>query len=79
MKKQCSQISTMSFHEDGIMLATGHEDGSVNIWDTRSVEVIATFKAEEEKPITKVNFSLKGLKLVVLNGTNQVMQYNIKQ
>ena len=31
-----AQLATLQFHPDGILLATGHSDGKMNIWDLRT-------------------------------------------
>lgn len=40
-----ANITCIKFHPDGILMATGHEDGRMNIWDIRSQMLIKTIEA----------------------------------
>lgn len=61
-KKSEHQIHCLEFHPDGLMMSTGHQDGSLSIWDIRTQNVFTTIKNDgiNGGPVSNISFSNKG-------------------
>lgn len=57
------ELSCVTIHPDGLMMATGSNNGIIRLWDIRTQSVVA--KLEEHKdPIRSLKFSEKAIHLV---------------
>jgi WD40 repeat protein len=61
-------VSSMAFSPDGVTLATGHYDGTVNLWDFRTGEKLLSFSSDEL--IQSLAFSPDG-RLIATGGSFQ--------
>ena len=69
----------MEFHPDGLLLGTGHTDGSVNIWDIRSQKQIKSLR-KGNSSCTQLSFSEKGYHLAVLwSESGQAYLYDMRK
>jgi len=54
-------VTDVGFQPDGLILATGHDTGAINLWDIRTLEVFQTISNEDvSQPIHQIAFSNKG-------------------
>lgn len=53
-------MTTVSFHPDGHLLATGTSSGSVNLYDLKTTSLAHTFPPTSAAPITALSFSENG-------------------
>lgn len=61
-----AHISSLAVHPDGIMMVTGLNNGTINIWDIRSQNIVATLE-EHKAPVTNLKFSEKAIHLVSIS------------
>ena len=61
---QPAWVTAISFRPDGAVLATGHDDGRVRLWETASATMIREWTMEPS-PISTLSFSSDGEKLAV--------------
>lgn len=56
------QISSLNFHPDGLILSTGHTNGTICLWDIRSCKMIKELNAFQSpgKAIKSFSFSNRG-------------------
>jgi WD40 repeat protein len=59
-------VNTMAFSPDGVVLATGHYDGTVNVWDFRTGVNLLSFSTDEV--IQSLTFSPDG-RLIATGGS----------
>ncbi len=62
--RQPSWVTALSFRTDGSVLATGHDDGRVRLWDTGSASLIREWTSDNS-PVSALAFSSDGHKLAV--------------
>jgi WD40 repeat protein len=62
--KQPAWVTALAFRPDGDMLATGHDDGRVRLWDTISHGMIREWQ-QDSSPVSTLSFSGDGKKLAV--------------
>ena len=62
--EQLSWVTAIAFNPKGTVLASGHDDGSVRLWNTDSQELIAEL-AKSSMPISALAFSSNGAYLAV--------------
>ena len=73
-----ANLTSITVHPDGLMMATGCSNGSISIWDIRSQNKVATM-SEHKSPITSLKFSNKGIHLASgCEKENVVLLYNLK-
>lgn len=60
--QQLSWVTALAFSPDKSILATGHDDGRVRLWNTDSHELIAEV-VRHEQPVSALAFSADGSKL----------------
>ena len=68
----------LHFSPDGRMLATAHTDGSIGLWDARSLRFIQLLKTESGKGVYDVAFSPDGTLLASGDFSNNVMLWDLK-
>jgi WD40 repeat protein len=61
---QPSWVTALVFNPKGSILATGHDDGSVRLWNTQSQELVAEL-SQHSMPISAMAFSSDGAFLAV--------------
>ena len=61
---QPAWVTAISFRPDGAMLATGHDDGRVRLWDTTSTNMIREWEMEPSA-ISTLAFTSDGQRLAV--------------
>lgn len=56
------EVNCIQFHPDGLLLASGHPQGSLSIWDIRTQTVFTTLNNEDMKgnALKQIAFSNKG-------------------
>lgn len=77
-----NQISAIQFHPDGLLLASGHEDRSLSIWDIRTQQVFTTIKNDDIQglAISEICFSNKGYQFAASwKGSNIVKLYDMRK
>ncbi|MFO0812668.1 MAG: WD40 repeat domain-containing protein [Gemmatales bacterium] len=62
--KQPAWVTAIAFRPDGAMLATGHDDGRVRLWDAASQTMIREWQ-QDASPVSTLSFSGDGKKLAV--------------
>jgi ribosomal RNA-processing protein 9 len=72
------EILALSLSSDGVYLASGGRDKTVRIWDTRSQEVVETFR-EHRDAVSAVAFRRDSLALYTGSYDRCVNVYNIEQ
>lgn len=60
--QQLSWVTTMAFSPDGLLLATGHDDGGVRLWNTDTHELVAEMPLHP-MPVSALAFSRDGRRL----------------
>lgn len=60
LPQQNQSIESIEFHPDGLLLATGHSKGCLNIWDIRIQKVIKTIQTNFDDCLESITFSNKG-------------------
>ncbi len=60
-------FSSISFHPDGLILATGTKDNLVRIWDIKAQENVASFEGHSA-PVEGLSFSENGYHLATAGG-----------
>lgn len=73
--KQPAWITALSLRTDGSMLATGHDDGRVRLWDTTSCSMVREW-TQETSPVSTLAFSSDGHKLAVGRENRQLNLYD---
>lgn len=75
-----SSITASSLHHDGLILATGHINGAVKLWDLRTQKLAFELKSDLVEEVTSLNFSLKGALLAATSKDNVATRLlNIKK
>jgi len=69
--------NSAAFHPDGLLLATGHEDGKIHIWDMKTLSVVATFDSESDA-IGTLDFSEDGYQLASVSAHTMTM-WNLRK
>jgi WD40 repeat protein len=59
---QPSWVTTATFRPDSAVIATGHDDGMVRLWDVAQRKLLSEFKAHAQ-PVSALAFSPDGLRL----------------
>lgn len=72
-----SKITSLQIHPDGIILATGHENGKVIIWDIREGKQMKQVNAFDTK-IRRIEFSYKGIHIMVVGESNTIKLWSLK-
>ena len=55
-----STILSLSFNENGYLLASGGNDGVTHIWDLRKLKSLFAISSNENSPVTSVSFDFSG-------------------
>jgi pre-mRNA-processing factor 19 len=55
-----AELTTITFHPDGHLLAAGAADGSIKLYDVKTSQLAHTFPAASPSPIAAVSFSENG-------------------
>jgi len=55
-----TELTTITFHPDGHLLAAGAVDGSIKLYDVKTSQLAHTFPAASPAPISAVSFSENG-------------------
>jgi WD40 repeat protein len=59
---QLSWVTALAFRPDGSLLATGHDDGLVRLWDTERRQLVRSWRAHR-RAVSAVAFSREGTRL----------------
>ena len=70
--KQQSWVTAMGFAADGAVMATGHDDGTVRFWDTRSFASLGEIAAHK-MPVSAITFSPTGT-MVATAGEDRIVR-----
>jgi len=62
-----SPITSLAIHPDGIILATGHKDGKLIIWDIWEQKIFKTIDVFQDSSIEGISFSHKGIHISLFN------------
>src|SRR5207248_3094650 len=73
---QPSWVTAMTFHPDPAILATGHDDGVVRLWDAAGHHLVREF-ALHKRPISAVAFSPDGNRLAVAGEDKLISLWNV--
>ena len=76
------QIHSIQFHPDGLMLATGHQDRSLSIWDIRTQTVFTSITNDDVKgdELVHLCFSNKGYQFAAAwKNSNVVKLYDMRK
>jgi WD40 repeat protein len=73
-----SWIDSLAFSRDGMLLASGHDDGVVMIWDLHTLEKIMVAK-EHSQPVVCVVFSDDGQTLVSTGEDNKIVVWDVQR
>jgi WD40 repeat protein len=68
---QPAWVTALAFRADGTMLATGHDDGRVRLWDAKSAKLVREWK-EENQAISSLAFSADGKQLAAATEDRRV-------
>lgn len=55
-----TELTTITFHPDGHLLAAGAADGTIKLYDVKTSQLAHTFPAASAAPISAVSFSENG-------------------
>jgi pre-mRNA-processing factor 19 len=55
-----TELTTITFHPDGHLLAAGAADGSIKLYDVKTSQLAHTFPAASPSPVSAVSFSENG-------------------
>lgn len=56
---QSAAVSVVTFYSDGVVLASGHKNGSIRLWDIDTRKAIQTFRGHAEA-VSSISFSPDG-------------------
>lgn len=74
-----SDLTCVTVHPDGLMMATGSSNGIINIWDIRSQSVVATLEGHTN-PVTTLQFSEKAIHLASASTKENIpLLYKLKK
>lgn len=66
------ELTCVTVHPDGLMMATGSTKGEIKIWDIRNQSVVATFDGHAG-PIKSIKFSEKAIHLVSSSANENIL------
>ena len=70
MAEHSAQINSLSFSENGYLVASGSADGTVKIWDLRKLKCTATIESMKDTgSINCVSFEYSGLYLAMASNS----------
>jgi WD40 repeat protein len=72
---QTSWVNALALRNDGALVATGHDDGRVQLWDSRVGTVLRTW--EHGAPIAALAFSADGATLAVAAEDRVISLWNV--
>jgi pre-mRNA-processing factor 19 len=73
------ELTSLTGHPDGLMMATGSSNGTVRLYDIRTQKVAATLKGHEG-PVTFLQFSQKAIHLAsVSTSENKALLWSLKK
>ena len=72
-----SPMSCGGVHPDGLLLATGQQDGSINLWNIAAQSVVMTF-ANHKNGTRDLTFSENGYQ-VITGGSNEVILWDLRK
>ena len=73
------ELSCVTVHPDGLMMATGSNNGVIRLWDIRSQTVAATLE-EHKGPVKNLRFSEKAIHLISsAENENTPLLWNLKK
>ncbi|GLE07899.1 hypothetical protein PINS_up018728 [Pythium insidiosum] len=67
-------VNCLTFSENGYQLATGSQDGTINVWDLRKLKSIFEINLSKMGPINDVTFDPSGLYLAVAGANVRVLK-----
>ena len=71
-----SRLTSHTFSDDGTRLATGHEDGTIALWDARDASLTAVIPAHLGK-VTQLSLSRDGTRLASTSEDGSVRLWNL--
>jgi WD40 repeat protein len=71
-----SPATALCFSPDAKLIAVGHSDGKVTVWETTRGELVKTLAAHAEE-IRALRFAPDGAKLITLSRDNQVRLWSV--
>eukprot|EP01048_Picozoa_sp_COSAG05_P007726 COSAG05_NODE_554_length_8710_cov_178.656137_1_plen_1158_part_00 len=66
--KERLRVSAIAYSADGCMLATGHADAKVRLWDLALGEIVQEFHGHTEKEVWSIDFPPKGYGMLTGGG-----------
>lgn len=72
---QPAWVSALAFHPSQMILATGHEDGSVRLWDIKKARMLREFPGHTQQ-VSALAFSLDGTKLASAGEEKLILLWN---
>jgi WD40 repeat protein len=75
-KRQPSWVSALAFHPEGSLLATGHDDGRVRLWDAAAGKMLREW-CDTQATITALSFSGDGQTLAAAAADRKVRLWNV--
>jgi WD40 repeat protein len=72
-----SAATSFSYSSDGTLIAVGHANGSVTIWEIKTGKLLSTLKAHE-KEVNTVQFASTGSFLVTIGDDNRARVWSTK-
>lgn len=73
------ELNDITVHPDGLMMATGCKNGTIQLWDIRQQRVAANME-NHKTPVTSLNFSEKGIHLASASTEDNVaLLWNLKK
>jgi U3 small nucleolar RNA-associated protein 12 len=71
-----SPITYLAFHEQTNLIAAGHSDGSIKIWDLTSTSMIITFQGHKSA-ISNLKFDKTGTRLVSGSSDSSIIMWDL--
>ncbi len=72
-----AKATALDYSHDGALIAVGHTDGNVTVWEIKTSRLVTTLKAHSEK-VNKVQFNAQGSLLITIGEDKRARLWSTK-